>query len=72
MILSLYAARTAQTAQGTIVERDGVYFRHMDQIAMGDSAWAVITNVNLNQVDKFIAQLLSELAPKQTRPTQLD
>ena len=47
--------------KNTDIERGAVYFRHLAQEAMDDSAWTVVTDINLKQVDDFITQVTNEL-----------
>jgi hypothetical protein len=62
IILSVCTSPSAQVEPNTVIERGGVYFRHLAQVAMGDSAWTVVTDINLNQIDDFIAQVTNELS----------
>ena len=50
-----------QLQPNTVIERGAVYIRHLAQEGMGDSAWTVMTDINLKLVDDFITQVTNEL-----------
>ena len=60
-MMSLCLTPAVQANKNNIIERDGIYFKHMAQIAMGDSGLTVITDIDLSQIDKTIDQISDEI-----------
>ena len=56
--MSLCLVPAIEVNKNNIIERDGIYFKHMAQLAMGDSAWTVVSDIDLSQIDKTIDQIL--------------
>ena len=70
-MMSLCLAPAIEANSNDIIERDGIYFKHMAQVAMEDSAWTVVTDIDLSQIDKTIDQI-SDDEIKRANKTQQD
>ena len=59
--MSLCLASAIEANKNNIIERDGIYFKHMAQVSMGKLTWTVITDIDLSQIDKTIEQISDEI-----------
>ena len=68
IMMSLCLAPTTEVNKNNIIERDGLYFKHMAQVVSGDLAWTVVTDIDLSQIDNTIYQISEEI--ERTNKTQ--
>ena len=43
------------------IQRDGVYFQPIAQVAMGDSAWTVVMNSKFDRINAMIEDISNQL-----------
>ena len=57
IMMSLCLAPEIVANQNNIIKEDGIYFKHITQVTMAESAWTVVTDIDLSQIDKTIDQI---------------
>ena len=61
LILSILVPPATPTLVNDIIQRDGVYFKPIAQVAMGYSTWTVVTNVNFDRINAMIKDMGNQL-----------
>ena len=65
LILSILVPPATPALVNDIIQRDGVV-KQITQVAMGDSAWTVVTNVNFYRINAMIQDMSNQLTVRKT------